>query len=294
MFFSNDENQSQENPRHLHPTFSYKPKPALQLISQNARLDPTGRASITHQKPGNPEDVPLVPSASDLVYDPSDPEADWSGLVQKNPHKKHIHNHIAMREGIERNEYGIISKEERKEWAQKRAPTDPSVSKSAGTLVLGGIDNPEDRYKTSYNRFVNQERTSKDQLTLEKRQNPVKKIEDPSQSKSLAYQQQQQQLFLDSNNAYHGTTSSNPSASFSSRGMFSGKSSLLSGIGEKLISDSSIPEYHQERQSRPNEHYRNLITENYKPYPGKFFLFSYCFVLSLFFFLGFTGVKKTY
>jgi hypothetical protein len=291
MFFSNDESQSQENPRHLHPTFSYKPKPALQLISQNARLDPTGRASIAQQKPGNPDDVPLVPSASDLVYDPSDPAADWSGLVQKNPHKKHIHNHIAMREGIERTEYGIISKEERKEWAQKRGPTDPSFSKTAGTLVLGGIDDPDERYKTSYNRFVNQERTSKDQLTLEKRQNPVKKIEDPSQSKSLAYQQQQQ--FLACNDAFHGSTSSNPSTSFSSRGLFSGKSSLLSGIGEKLVTDPAIPEYHQERQSRPNEHYRNLITDNYKPYPGNVFsLVSRWFFYLLF--LGYTGVKKPY
>jgi hypothetical protein len=237
MFFSeenkNNGNQSPRN-RNLHPTYFNKPKPALQMMSQNAVLDDRGRATNAYRNPGNPEDIPAVPTTWDTVYDPQNPEADWTGLVKKEPHKKHAHDHVAMREGIERNEYGIISKEERQEWGHKRTNNDPAHGKNSASVVLGGIDNPDDRYVTTYKRFEAHENTARDQLTLDKRANPMKRIQDPGQSLTLTQQQQHyptQQQFHNSSTA----------SVIRKDGLINPRASLLSGIGAKVLQNKSVP-----------------------------------------------------
>ncbi len=284
MFFGDEnrkENSSPTSGRNLHATYHYKPKPALQLASQHAAFDEKGRSYHAFSNPGNPESIPAVPTTWDTVYDPSHPDADWTGLVQKIPHKKHINDHIAMQEGIERNEYGIISKEERQEWARKRAIADSGTGKNAGSLVIGGIDNPHERYTTSYKRFETHERTSRDQLTLEKRTNPVKRLQDPLNT---------------TNPSPRGYMTSSPyppeaTNTFNQSRKDVGihpRASLLSGIGEKLVaSNSSVIRSNPEisKQSRPNESYRVLTTDNYNPVPGESPISLICLdlILSCFF-----------
>ena len=165
-----------------------------------------------------------------------------------------------MKEGIERNEYGIISKEERQEWARKRTNTDLSTSKNAGSIVIAGVDNPDERYKTSYRRFETQERTGRDQLTLDKRQNPIKKIQDPAQA-HFTYQPSFNESPRELNYSMNSTNKKD--------GIINPRASLLSNIGEKLFQDFSLPP--NPKQPRPNENYRVLITDNYNPAPGKSF-----------------------
>ena len=263
MFLGEKENASPIPGRHLHPTYHQKPKPALQLLSQHATLDTKGRSSTAQVTPGDPESIPAVPTTWDTVYDPDHPDADWTGLVQKVPHKKHVHDHVALQESIERNEYGIISKEERQEWARKRVVADVGASKNSGSLVIAGIDEPNERYKTTYRRFEAHERTSRDQLTLEKRQQPVKKVDPAFATGNMQYGMSPR---MDTSNFNSSFTSS---ANTRKDPIINPRSSLLSGIGEKLLATNAVPPPKENyKQPRPNENYRVLTTDNFNAMPG--------------------------
>lgn len=273
MDFSEKENERQ---RQYHSTYTHKPVPNMQLVAQHSRLNEEGRSSHAFQHPDRVEPAPAVPTTWDTMYDPEHPDADWTGLVSRtHTHKRHMHHHVSQQESIERTEYGIVSKEERAEWARKRATQDATKAKNSGSLVIGGIDAPEERWKTSYTRFENQEGTNRDQLTLEKRVNPIKRIGDPAQARSVRqmagdplsaqpsprdyelYQQQQQQRQRDQQR---------------SSIRIGAKTNLLSGLGEKIVSQGSVPLKDpaalSPRQPRPNENYRVLIGDNYNPFPG--------------------------
>lgn len=275
MDFSNKENAPE---RHYHSTYTNKPLPTLQLISQSSHLNEEGRSMNAYQHPATVEAVPVVPTTWDAQYDPNHPDADWSGLVSRNHiQKRHNHNHVSLQEGIERTEYGIVSKEAKQEWARKRTPQDAAISKNAGTLVIGGIDVPDDRWKTTYGRFDHHEPTSRDQLILEKRVVPVKRITDPAQAKSI----RGQSPFSSANPTprdYEGTgynqqTQHNQYNQSQRTPTISAKTNFLSGLGEKIVSNPggiAIKDAQQSpRQARPNENYRILMGDNYKPFPGK-------------------------
>jgi hypothetical protein len=274
MDFSNKENAPA---RHYHSTYTNKPMPTLQMISQNSQLNEEGRSINAYQNPGAVETAPVVPTTWDALYDPSHPDADWSGLVSRNHvQKRHNHNHISHQEGIERTEFGIVSKETRQDWSRKRTPQDAAISKNAGTLVIGGIDAQDDRWKTTYSRFDHHEPTGRDQLTLEKRVNPVKRISDPAQAKSSQYS---------SGNPTPRDQYDNIGNQFQAQQQhqsqriptISAKTNFLSGLGEKIVSNPggiAIKDPQQSpRQPRPAENYRVLMGDNYKPFPGKKYIF---------------------
>ena len=264
MDFSNKENAPQ---RHYHSSFATKPTPTLQLIAQSSHLNEEGRSNNAYRNPAEYESVQAVPTTWDSVYDPSHPDADWSGLVSRaHTHKRHINNPIAHQESLERNEYGIVSKEEKQEWARKRTSQDPNISKNAGSLVIGGIDNPDERWKSSYTRFANHEGTARDQLTLEKRSNAIKRIPDPAQARGSA--QNTPRDYHEGGNTY--AMSSQMQATRTRDPVINGRTSLLSGLGEKIVQNKTIPvDAPHFKQPRPNENYRVLLGDNFKQFPGK-------------------------
>ena len=103
--------EEDERIRNLHPSYRNKPISAMQMLSQNARLDD----SAMNQKINNCDRNGLIPDAVpvtyDTMYDPTNPQADWTGMVSlKYAHKKHITGHASQQLGIEQSENGIIAK----------------------------------------------------------------------------------------------------------------------------------------------------------------------------------------
>jgi hypothetical protein len=235
----------------------------MQVISQSSRFQDDTSTSVAYKNPPNVESVPAVPTTWDTVYDPDHPDADWSGLVSKEVifSKKHDLHHPSHREGIERTEFGIVSKQERQEIPKKRSNND-AATRNSGSLVIGGIDNPSDRFNTTYKRFENQERTDKDQLILEKRVHATRHCPDPANSNKSKH----------SSDTYHAVKQDsiqmNP-ASRDRHSKFNPRASLLSNLGDELIASNAI-------QARPNqiqseyrsEKYRTLIGDNFKQFPG--------------------------
>lgn len=85
--------------RVLHPSYVNKQKAPLQVLSQAARFE-----NVRKNQFATVEDLKsttAVPTTFDTYYDPSHPDADWSGMVSsKHRHKKHSNDHISQRTGI--------------------------------------------------------------------------------------------------------------------------------------------------------------------------------------------------
>lgn len=252
--------------RHLHPTFVKKAKPELQTISQTAHFDSESRNSSTYKYPANADSIQAIPVTWDTVYDPSHPDADWSGLVKRDAlfTKKHITNHRSQRENVEYTENGIVSKETEEEARRNRLL--PKSTNSGGSIVIGGIDAPDDRWKTTYRRFQSQESTSKDQLTMDKRVNPIKRIPDPAQSRSI------RSAHDDGYEPSWTGEFDRSSREISPRAVeprFTPRSSLLSGMGEQLLNSHAVqPPPQQSKTAYRSEEYRTMVADNYKPFPG--------------------------
>jgi hypothetical protein len=235
----------------------------MQVISQSSQFQDGTSSSLAYRNPSNVESVPSVPTTWDTVYDPDHPDADWSGLVSKEVifAKKHDLNHPSHREGIERTELGIVSKQERQEFPRKRSNND-AVTRNSGSLVIGGIDNPNDRFNTTYRRFENQEKTEKDQLILEKRVHATRHVPDPAKSVGA----------MQSSDAYHAAKQNsmqmNP-RSFDRDTKYNPRASLLSNIGDSLIASNAIqaPPTQSATEYR-SEKYRTMIGDNFKQFPG--------------------------
>lgn len=183
--------------RILHSSFTTKPAAPLQVISQAARFENVRNnqfATVEELK-----NTTAVPTTFDTYYDPSHPDADWSGMVlSKLRHRKHSNDHISQRSGLVQTENGIISApgQERQEFSRKKVqqrynPITGEVEidrpQKSNPNLIGGINlqNDDDRWKSAYKSFESQEKTSRDQLTFTKRQLPRKPIQDPAQARPL-------------------------------------------------------------------------------------------------------------
>ena len=291
-----------ETGRNLHPSFRAKPLSTLQLISQGSKLDDSAvRQKINHCDVFHEPMPAPVPVTYDTAYDPSHPDADWSGMVSlKNKQKKHTNDHASQKIGITHSEHGIIAKVEKQEWAHRRQPE--GSTKNTSQLVISGVggDDGADRFKTEYRRFAENEGTSRDQLILEKRQKSVKKIPDPAQARSLRDRFEQGASSYGSENTPRtqysdqgfGTHPSHPnspqmpyssmaspastnfqsqmgrtSAGPSNASMY-GKKSLLSGIAGSIAAKIDAPPQSSSNNDAAFSHNRTLVTDNYRPYPG--------------------------
>jgi hypothetical protein len=198
--------------------------------------------------------------------------------------------------GIEQNEHGIVAKVERQEWGHRRQPE--NFSKNVSQVVFGGVHDGEDRFKTEYRRLANNEATSREQMTLDKRMKSVRQIPDPAQARSLreraavqgeyggysgnsprpgseyapspgmqssGYQGQFQPSFQQGggnpSGQYHGSDyGGQSSATFS-------KKSFLDGIADSISKDMKAPPRVSNTDSSFSKN-RLLVTDNYQPFPG--------------------------
>lgn len=274
--------------RSKHATYTNKPKPVLQLISQNAKLDESAKALKQQSTTYNDNYIPPVPLKYDTYYNPNHPGADWSGLVSAKYHqKKHSQDHISQKSGLTANEYGLMSNEETKDWNSKN---NNQHIKNASNIVIGGID-CSDRFKTEYQRFDSKEPTTRDQLTFEKRQKAIRMIPDPAQAKSKNNPNLENVYQYNENNSFqnHNIESSDrmnkyendkiPSTSQYRASAYATKS-LISDISSKIFSnlvdkEPSKPTILLESDSSYSKN-RVLVTDNYHAFPsGKYILYVY-------------------
>jgi hypothetical protein len=247
--------ESDFNEQRLHATYSTKPKSKFQEQSQAAKFDESGLTSHAF-KDYNGEAAPIIPTTWDTLYDPKNPEADWTGLVSKDfNHKRHTTSHVSQQIGIAQNEHGIVSKVEKQEWAHKRQPHNQTNSNQS-TLVLGGIHEQSDQWKTTYKRFEARENTNRDQLSLEKQTRPMMLIPDPAQTRSV----QRGQL----NSTVQAST---PSVVVKYRAPSYSNRSMLSTLGSDLADriTEPVPIRSGIGQTRMPD---VLVSQNYNPNPG--------------------------
>ena len=172
--FRNGEFEDSFNPSAAkkHQSFYQKPTPILQMQSKLAKLEvPTNKIDEKSYSEYIVNSAPRVPITYDTVYDPNDPNADWSGLVSKSyQHKRQTNeNHPSKLIGMIQEENGIISKEIKKEWPRRRREYNSGAQNNNGNIISGIEISDQERWKSNAQRQNNFEATSKDQLVLNKR-----------------------------------------------------------------------------------------------------------------------------
>lgn len=265
--------ESDYHEKHLHPTYSSKPVPALQILSQGSKFEGSSQTNNVFEDKTNKQIPAAVPSSWDSYYDPNHPDADWTGLVSKsNNHRKHMNNHPSQHIGITQTEHGIVSAEERQEWTHKRQPENRQ-SKNDSTIVLSGVNADLDRWKTTYKSFEAHDGTTRDQMTLEKRVRPVKRIPDPAQARSQRdYPQSTNTAAVVNSDREQQSPRENGGESQSLVGyrapVFT-KKSMISGLGADIASRIDIPAPVTHSVSKDSKAPDTLLTQNYNPHPGK-------------------------
>jgi flagellar basal body rod protein FlgC len=184
--------QSDEVARRPHASYLNRPTPELQVQGRYGQFDSRTSTNVAQESARNqagPQPTP-IPAAHDTFYDPSHPQADWGGLVSKvNNQKSHTYDdHRAQNQGIENTEDGMVSKEERQEFAHRRRANDELVTTAKQTYQMSSVINPGfDRWQTTHASFEAQEATSRDQMTYQRRAGTRRVVRDPSQSQGKEY-----------------------------------------------------------------------------------------------------------
>jgi hypothetical protein len=261
--------------RRPHPTYTDRATPRLQSQAQASKLDDSTQAGRSQRDAMAPAPA-VVPVTRDTYYDPSHPQADWGGFVsKKHMQKGHAYDHRSQQIGIESTEHGIVSKEEKQEFAHRRQADENIVTTSKATYKMGGVANNDfERWKTTYNAFDHQDPTSKDQMILVKRQGTKRVVNDPASSKpgvrydpnqsmrsvggsvgGGSYEQEQQMVGSTSTSAHR------PPAPRPGRG-----GSMIANIGASLVDriDGDMPKSIVTNEMDP----RSMLYSNYKPLPG--------------------------
>lgn len=173
----------------FHPSYTSRPKVEFQLAGQASQLE--GRRGVLAKTMMDLAPRP-VPTTFDTVHDPHHPQADWGGFVSKDAGfgKKSFAGHASQRIGLVQTEDGIISRDERQEWAHRRRGADDGSNTSSklrngNAGIIGGIG-CENRWETENQRFASSRPTARDQLTLLKQAMPRVPIRDPAQARSRA------------------------------------------------------------------------------------------------------------
>lgn len=250
----------------------------MQHLSQHAKFEGNSQNANVYEDKSHKQIPNAVPSSWDSYYDPNHPDADWTGLVSKerNNHRKHVTNHASQHIGITQTEHGIISVEERQEWTHKRQPENRQ-SKNDSTVVLSGVNADQDRWKTTYKSFETHESTTRDQMTLEKRVRPVKRIPDPAQARSQRDYSHMVSEAANAGSSYErpeesprNSNSGEPQSLVGYRAPVFTKKSMISGLGSDIASRIDIPPPQPSNRSA-NKAPDTLLTQNYNPAPGKLF-----------------------
>ena len=138
----------------FHASYKSRPRVEFQLASASSKLE--GQRGVQSSSVLDPQPLP-VPTTFDTLYDPSHPDADWAGFVPRDATtKRAFSGHASQRSGLEQTEDGIISRQEKQEWAHRRradASTISSVVRNGNPGIIGGIST-ENRWETENQRFA--------------------------------------------------------------------------------------------------------------------------------------------
>lgn len=276
-----------------HPTYVNRKVPEFQFQSRESKLIPITENHHAQSRAYDPQPN-QVPLAQDRYYDPTHPMTDWGGWVSKKHGQQKIHrqDHSSQQIGIENTEYGIISREAKKEFPERRRADESLVTTTKATYTFGGVGRvDDDRWKTNYKSLTSQEKTTKDQMTFAKRQGTRRPLNDPAACKPGAYfdpttggfnsargyaepegtlgreehySDQNYEHGLDTGRSGYSNASvrtGGPSVSGRGRG-----GSMLSNIGSDLA--DIIKEEMPKSKIASEIDARSLLSQNYKPLPG--------------------------
>ena len=251
--------ESDYKPYVPHSTYKTKPLPGLQLQSQigkfdekDAELPNSARCAATTSDP-----MPrAVPSSNDFFYDPSHPEADWSGMVSmRHNQRRHESGHISQKSNIAHAEGGIVSIGRDRDFSNKKRDDRGRVGDSNG-CPIGGIDST-DHWRTTYMGLAESESTSRSQLTLQKRSLPRKAIIDPAQAQSRSSE----------NDMYAIHSARSQESSFNpTRNVVNTNRSFIANLGASLVTKIAEPDLTPDASQQTLS--KTLLTQNYNPTPG--------------------------
>jgi hypothetical protein len=265
--------ESDYEPPRMHPSFARKPVSILQQESHLSRFE-DNRDRRTFEEP------PMVPATYDTRRDPSHPEADWGGLVSKErTQKRHDPNreHRSQHTGIVQTEDGIVSVEERAEWARLRRPSDPKL-RGEGEII-GGISVGEEQYTTNYHRQTQGVGTYPDQLSLAKRAGSKKALPDPAQAKQFK-QEFDYGMHAPAPGHYRNSSYNSQQEEFSAaqESQYGYQPRPIAGsftknLGASLVKRVDMPPPPDITPGAANARVSNktLVTQNYKVAPGMIF-----------------------
>jgi hypothetical protein len=160
--------ESDYEPPQLHESFYVSHNtPAFQRVAQNASFE--GK----HDEEINPLNLIVIPPTQNVMYDPTNPKADWSGMVSKEIiEKRHVKSDSNQRPGILVTDSGLTGGDLPNQDTNKPRKTF-SVTSDPG--LIGGINDVE-MWKTENQRLFTQEPTHRDQLIMTRRTIPRRQL----------------------------------------------------------------------------------------------------------------------
>jgi hypothetical protein len=181
--------------------------------------------------------------------------------------KRHVNNHSSMKCNIIQTNEGFVGNENSFVRNKNESSYNNTIITPRTESIISGIDvSNEERYRSSHQRQMQFEPTSKNQMVLTKRTGPRKSINDPAQAGSQIINP------FDSDSYHEYTSKIDQSKSFQSRtsSVNFGKS-FISNIGNSLVNE--IPQ--RQQPSVDNRMLsKDLISQNYNAAPGHLLISS--------------------
>ncbi len=187
--------------------------------------------------------------------------------------KKHVSNHRSQQVGIVQTEEGIVSVEEKAEFARLRRASD--VPNRGNPELIGGIST-KDHYQTNYQRQTNGVKTSQDQLTIIKQTGHRKVIPDPAQAASSSRNSQSHQESQSDFPSSHSNCDTGGGNGYSYRAQPMG-TSLIKNLGASLASRVDHPPSSSSALASHPYHTttKTLLSDNYNTTPGLYHIFLF-------------------
>lgn len=241
----------------MHQSYKDRRVPEMQQRSQASHFDDVPERRHSYKQC---EAEVEVPTTHDTQYNPSHPDADWSGLVSKDRamQKRHMSEHRSQGVGIVQQEDGIITKPGHEVEFKHRTVQPKQHSTSS---LIGGISAAEDQYKTTAHRLQHNEGNSKDQLVLKKRIGSKKTL-DAQFEQSIHPQYHNQNL--PNHQAQMKQQSHENQYQFTATGM--GGKNFTSNLGSALV--SRVPDKPISTAIDPNDYTKTMLSQNHRPQPG--------------------------
>lgn len=277
MFRSGDFEDSFRTSGKRHASYYQKPIPTFQLMQSSSSLEvPKKDIDERSYYEYTVRNTPAVPITYDTIYDPENPNADWSGLVSKEQAKRHVEiTHPSRSINFVQEEGGIVARNEKQEWPRRRRGMGPLSEHSKGNIITGIDVSDSERFKSNAQRQMMFEETTREQMVLSKRLGAKGGGGQIGSTNSLENDGSSQALNSAGSNEYqtmHGSALENEyvDSSMSLIGYRApvklASGSLLSSLGSSVLAGVKDVEY--KPRVRPFQPSKDLIGQNYNPAPG--------------------------